>query len=266
MTHEPVQRRGTVGAMAAGQSGDGEDEDGPGGAWRKAGYGAKERGRDTETTTRSAGARAAAHEAEGTDEGGEQSQDAISTQVSEDTELPPAPRIGLCSYRAGHVCASASTAQRARSHAPGCADARPPCPFANALVYLAPCVAHTPYVAHDLLPLHGAERVASLAHWAPRETRPDAGPLGAVEKGSRADGWEDGEAVRRRRIVLVEGRRRKQARQTVRDGRKWVGNGDEGGVEVWDWRCLEEVAEWEGGQGRWEGELEVILERWRFRR
>lgn len=107
------------------------------------------------------------------------------------------------------------------------------CPLFNSTVYLAPCIAGTPYITENLLSCHAeaVTRVSRLAHWE-RDSFAFPKCSATVSESQAYEGV--------RKIVLVE-KRRAQATQTLtaqlcrlNDGR-WREV-----IEVWDWRLLEE--------------------------
>lgn len=111
----------------------------------------------------------------------------------------------------------------------------PDCPFANAVVYLSPCIRGQSWVADDLLTSHGTERATDLEYWL-RDNASRAS-LGSVIAESAA--WPS-----MQKIVLVESRREEATRALVEEIRK-VGLRDE--VIFFDWRFLEEWKRCENG-------------------
>lgn len=110
-----------------------------------------------------------------------------------------------------------------------------PCPLESTTVLLAPCIAHTPYVALDLLVPHFANgqcaiRTSSLSHWQ-RDTGMHR-PLSPTVSESPA-------YAGRKKIVLVEGKRRNACRELVENVCKALGKGER--AEIWDWRVLEHL-------------------------
>lgn len=105
------------------------------------------------------------------------------------------------------------------------------CLFANAVVFLTPCIAHTPYVAEDLLQNHNNIIILTLAHWdRDSSTHP---PLADTVSESQA-------YAGMRKIVLVESNRTRAVESCVQqilalNKGKWRER-----AEVWDWRVLEE--------------------------
>lgn len=109
----------------------------------------------------------------------------------------------------------------------------PDCPFANAVVYLSPCIRGQSWVADDLLTSHGIERATDLEHWVRDNIRRPS--FGSVVAESAA--WPS-----MQKIVLVESRREEPTRALVEEIRK-VGLRDE--VVFFDWRFLEEWKKFE---------------------
>ncbi|KAE9968920.1 hypothetical protein BLS_005608 [Venturia inaequalis] len=114
----------------------------------------------------------------------------------------------------------------------------PDCPFANAVVYLSPCIRGQSWVADDLLTCHGTERATDLEHWLRDNAKQPS--LGSVIAESAA--WPS-----MQKIVLVESRREEATRALVEEIRK-VGLRDE--VIFFDWRFLEEWNKFESGMER----------------
>lgn len=126
------------------------------------------------------------------------------------------------------------------------------CPFADSTIYIASCIARTPYITQDLLPTHSDLIVVpDLTYW-DREVRLPTPPSTASsrdEPGEAMEGFVPPPSVigesqayeGMRKIVLVEGRRKKQVEEIKlvlreMEGRRCFGRN---GVEVWDWRVLE---------------------------
>ncbi|KAK3050959.1 hypothetical protein LTR09_007708 [Extremus antarcticus] len=133
------------------------------------------------------------------------------------------------------------------------------CPLANSAIYLAPCIARTPYITHDLLRTHtDIIIVPSLDYW-DRDVRLPSSPITssptAVLSLVGGGAWQPppevvGESQAyegMKKIVLVESKRRQQveeivARLEVLQNKGCFGTGQAGegeGVEVWDWRVWE---------------------------
>ena len=105
------------------------------------------------------------------------------------------------------------------------------CLLAKVVVYLAPCVSRTPYIAHDLLRLHNVLIVPSLKHW---DRDSHAHPsLAATVRESQAYGD-------RRKIILVEANRQQAVKDVVSEAVDLNGSRLRERVEVYDWRVLED--------------------------
>lgn len=104
----------------------------------------------------------------------------------------------------------------------------PDCPFANAIVYLSPCIRAQSWVADDLLTSHGTERALKLEHWLRDNARRPS--LGSTVAESVA--WPT-----MQKVVLVESRRKQPTMALVEEIQK-LGLRDE--VVFFDWRFLEE--------------------------
>nr|OQO04084.1 hypothetical protein B0A51_18530 [Rachicladosporium sp. CCFEE 5018] len=101
------------------------------------------------------------------------------------------------------------------------------CHFSKSVVYLAPCIAKTPYITSTLLSQHSAILTCALSHWA-RKTHTHASLTDTISESQSYPGC--------RKIVLVEARRINAMREVVSDIEAL---GLKERVEVWDWRVLE---------------------------
>lgn len=111
----------------------------------------------------------------------------------------------------------------------------PDCPFANAVVFLSPCIRGQSWVTDDLLKSHSTERATDLEHWLRDNTKQPS--LGSVVAESAA--WPS-----MQKIVLVESRREEPTRALVEEIRN-MGLRDD--LLFFDWRFLEEWRKFEVG-------------------
>lgn len=105
------------------------------------------------------------------------------------------------------------------------------CILSRAVIYLAPCVASTPYVVSDLVECHATTRTADWQHWLRQSGKSEAG---LVQESQAYPGLQ--------RIVVSEGRRKEALRGLVHE---MLNERDLRGssIEVWDWRILEMLQE-----------------------
>ncbi|KAK5200924.1 hypothetical protein LTR16_004409 [Cryomyces antarcticus] len=118
--------------------------------------------------------------------------------------------------------------------------AHPACPFSNAVVYLAPCIATTPYIRDDLAPAHGIVLVNSLTHW----TRDSAPSTSTTSTTGTATALAETLAESQShpglvKILLLETRRREACRAAVDAVTRAVRER----VLCYDWRVLEDLAD-----------------------
>nr|OQO18868.1 hypothetical protein B0A51_14534 [Rachicladosporium sp. CCFEE 5018]OQO25551.1 hypothetical protein B0A51_06870 [Rachicladosporium sp. CCFEE 5018] len=122
----------------------------------------------------------------------------------------------------------ATQAQPSAGHGPtNCETAS--CHFSEAVVYLAPCIAKTPYITSTLLSQHSAILTCAPSHWA-RQIHAHASLTDTVSESQSYPGC--------RKIVLVEARRVDAMHEVVLDIEAL---GLKERVEVWDWRVLERM-------------------------
>jgi DNA ligase-4 len=114
------------------------------------------------------------------------------------------------------------------------------CAFSNAVVVLAPCIAHTPYITEDLLASHDATISSDFSHW-DRDSFAHPPLTETVSESQSYPGM--------RKIVLVEGRRVEQVREVVRRIGRLNGGQFRERVEVYDWRILEDCLDHGKGAG-----------------
>ncbi|KAL9085624.1 MAG: hypothetical protein Q9165_007525 [Trypethelium subeluteriae] len=102
--------------------------------------------------------------------------------------------------------------------------------FNRCIIYLAPCIARSPWIAEDLIATHGASRVQSLDHWV-RERGFDADPTddSVVNESQSYAGLQ--------KVVLLETRREKASLKVVQEV---LGLELRETVMFLDWRVLEE--------------------------
>jgi DNA ligase 4 len=110
------------------------------------------------------------------------------------------------------------------------------CAFADSAVYLAPCIANTPYITQNLLTLHNNVLVVrSLDSW-DRDCSASLDSQGfPVETVGESPAYENS-----RKIVLLEKGRRRQVDQILERVRALRQKGClDGDVKIFDWRILE---------------------------
>ncbi|KAK5166468.1 uncharacterized protein LTR77_008011 [Saxophila tyrrhenica] len=128
------------------------------------------------------------------------------------------------------------------------------CPLASTAIYLAPCIARTPYIAHDLLGSHdNVIVVPSLECW-DRECCPASSRSASstISSSPPRSGFEQPPEVVResqayqgmKRLVVVESKRKQQVPEIVGQlealqKKGCFGEGEGEGFEVLDWRVLE---------------------------
>ena len=135
------------------------------------------------------------------------------------SETPETYPTSLC-------IAKCSKASVSREHS---CDSRH-CLFAEAAVFLAACIASTPYIVEDLLRPHSVVMIANLAHW----DRDSFSYPPLVETVSESQAFKG-----MRKIVLVEARRTNAMRQTIDRILALNMNRWRERVEIYDWRVLE---------------------------
>lgn len=118
------------------------------------------------------------------------------------------------------------------------------CPLRNSTLHLAPCIKRTPYITVDLLAPHIESGCAcltsSLAHWK-RDACAHALQTETVSESPSYTG--------RRKVLLVEGRRREATAEVISGLSKLNdGKGLKERVEIWDWRGLELGESSQGGE------------------
>lgn len=109
------------------------------------------------------------------------------------------------------------------------------CPLHNSTVHLSSCIRRSPYIAVDLLASHIASGciaiTSSLLHW-DRDASAHAPQTKTV---SESPAYKS-----RRKVLLVEGRRREATAELIGSlGKLNDGQGLRERVEIWDWRRLE---------------------------
>ena len=104
------------------------------------------------------------------------------------------------------------------------------CLLADAVVFLSPCIATTPYIAEDLLCSHNALLTNSLDHW----DRDVSACPALSETVSESQSYAD-----MRKVVLVESRRPAAVRQILQQILDLNDGRFRERVEVYDWRVLE---------------------------
>ncbi|SMR59786.1 unnamed protein product [Zymoseptoria tritici ST99CH_3D1] len=114
------------------------------------------------------------------------------------------------------------------------------CAFSNAVIVLAPCIAHTPYITEDLLACHGATVARDIKHW-DRDSFAHPRLTETVSESQSYPGM--------RKVVLVEGKRGEQVRALVKQIRRLNSGQFRERVEVYDWRVLEECLDHGKGAG-----------------
>ncbi|KAK3714828.1 hypothetical protein LTR37_007563 [Vermiconidia calcicola] len=104
------------------------------------------------------------------------------------------------------------------------------CLFANAVLYLSPCIANTPYITHDLLQLHNITTIPALVHW-DRDYFAHPPMTETVAESQAYEGL--------RKVVLVEMKRRRAVRNTVKQILELNDGAFRERIDVYDWRVLE---------------------------
>ena len=137
-------------------------------------------------------------------------------------------RLTLPTLLTAPVSASARTSASNHRSTTQCTSSR--CLFRNAVIYLAPCIASTPYIAHDLMNGHDVCTSSSLRDWDRASFSHDPNTE-VVSESQSHEGM--------RKIVVVEGRRMEAVRAVVRDVTRLNHGGSKERIEVYDWRVLE---------------------------
>ncbi|KAI5365075.1 Putative DNA ligase, ATP-dependent, nucleic acid-binding protein [Septoria linicola] len=104
------------------------------------------------------------------------------------------------------------------------------CPFRQAVVYLAPCIAAMPYVVENLISLHDAVPAESLTHW-DRDSFAYPALTAIVAESQSHEGM--------RKIVLVESRRRRATQAIIRQAKELNDGRLRERIDFYDWRVLE---------------------------
>ncbi|KAK3684443.1 hypothetical protein LTR37_020283 [Vermiconidia calcicola] len=104
------------------------------------------------------------------------------------------------------------------------------CLFANAVLYLTPCIANTLYITHDLLQLHNITTIPALEHW-DRDSFAHPPMTEMVAESQAYEGL--------RKVVLVEMKRRRAVEDTVERILELNNGAFRERVDVYDWRVLE---------------------------
>lgn len=104
------------------------------------------------------------------------------------------------------------------------------CPLNTAVVYLAPCIAETPYIVENLLGSHDSIAITSLTHWN-RDSFSQSPLTQIVSESQSYEGM--------RKVVLVEGKRKRKTKELIVQVKELNGGQFRERIEVYDWRVLE---------------------------
>lgn len=107
------------------------------------------------------------------------------------------------------------------------------CAFSNTVVFLAPCIAATPYIVENLLATHHVTIASELAHW-DRDSFSHPQRTETVAESQSYPGM--------RKVVLVERKRLPQVRDIISQIQELNNGSFRERVEVYDWRVLEDCS------------------------
>lgn len=127
-------------------------------------------------------------------------------------------------------CQHSQTSQADLERSRGRCGRSSQCPFNNAVVYFAPCIAHTPYISENLLGAHNAIPTAELIYW-DRDAFSRPNLTHVVSESQSYEGM--------RKIVLVEGRRKRKTRELLALISSLNGGSLRERIDIYDWRVLE---------------------------
>ncbi|KXT13167.1 hypothetical protein AC579_9391 [Pseudocercospora musae] len=140
--------------------------------------------------------------------------------------------------RPATISESQEQSQLRRDASRGHCEVSKRCPFSGSVIYLAPCIATTPYISETLLECHDTILVPSLSHW----DRDSFAHLPSADIVSESQSYAD-----LRKIVLVESQRGRQVREVLQQIKHMNGGCFRERIEVYDWRILENCGQHDKG-------------------
>ncbi|KAK4544233.1 hypothetical protein LTR36_004443 [Oleoguttula mirabilis] len=112
------------------------------------------------------------------------------------------------------------------------------CAFASSVIYLAPCIANSPYITEDLLAGHSVTVTSEVSHW----DRDCHAQSALTETVSESQAYAD-----MRKIVLVEANRVQVVRDVLQQIVGLNGGRLKERIDIYDWRVLEDCSTHEKG-------------------